>query len=59
MKLEELIITQERRVKNLKNSFRMAQGITKQIESAKLNAAHRTLSELELLNITRFRIKIK
>ena len=52
MKLEALITTQERRVKNLKNSFRMAQGISKQIESAKLNAAKRTLRELKLLDIS-------
>ena len=52
MKLEALITTQERRVKNLKNSFRMAQGISKQVESAKLNAATRTLSELKLLDIS-------
>lgn len=52
MKLEALITTQERRLKNLKNSFRMAQGVTKQIQSAKLNAAKRTLSELKLLDIS-------
>lgn len=51
MELKELIITQERRVKNISNSFRMTRGITKQIDSAKLSAARRTLSELKLLNI--------
>ena len=51
MKLEELIITQERRVKNLNNSFRMAKGVTKQIASVKLGAARTTLKELKLLDI--------
>ena len=51
MKLHQLIATQEKRVKNLKNSFRMAKGKAKHIESIKLNYARNTLSELKLLDI--------
>jgi len=50
MQLNELITTQERRVKNLSNSFNMSVGIPKIIAAAKLMAARKTLSELKLLN---------
>ena len=50
MDLEELIVTYERRVKNLKNENSMTKPLDRVIV-AKLLAARKTLNELKLLNI--------
>jgi len=51
MNIEELIITYERKIKNLKNGFNTSEGVRKATTSAKLVAARQTLNELNSLRL--------